>query len=55
MNAIEDTRQPGYVKYPLVDILIIVMLAVLCGLDTFGGLVIYTTSKKRTLYKRAGH
>lgn len=41
MTAIEDPRHQSYVKYPLADILIIIMCGVLCGLDTLGDLVIY--------------
>ncbi len=33
MSEIEDPRHPGYMKYPLVDILIIVMCGVLSGLE----------------------
>ena len=42
------------VKYPLSDILIIVMCAVLCGLDTLGDLVIYAKSKAEFLSKEFG-
>ena len=38
MSKIEDPRHPSYVKYPLVDVLIIIMCAVLCGIDTLGDL-----------------
>ena len=34
MSAIEDPRHQSYIKYPLADILIIIMCAVLSGLDT---------------------
>ncbi len=54
MSEIEDYRHPSYVKYPLADILIIVMCAVLCGLDTLGYLVIYAKSKKDFLSKELG-
>lgn len=54
MTAIEDTRHPSYVKYPLADILIIVMCAVLCGLDTLGDLVIYAKNKSEFLAKEFG-
>lgn len=46
MAEIADHRHPSYVKYPLADILIIVMCAVLCGLDTLEDLVIYAKNKK---------
>ncbi len=54
MTAIEDTRHPSYVKYPLADILIIVMCAVLCGLDTLGDLVVYAKNKHEFLAKEFG-
>ena len=54
MSKIEDQRHPSYVKYPLADILIIVMCAVLCGLDTLGDLVIYAKNKKDFLAKEFG-
>ena len=46
MSTIEDPRHQSYVKYALADILIIIMCAVLCGLDTLGDLVIYAKIKK---------
>lgn len=54
MEEIEDTRHPSYVKYSLADILIIVMCAVLCGLDTLGDLVVYAKSKEEFLAKEFG-
>jgi len=54
LSAIEDQRHPSYVKYPLSDILIIVMCAVLCGLDTLGDLVIYAKNRKEFLSKEFG-
>lgn len=54
MSEIEDPRHPSYVKYSLVDILIIVMCGVLCGLDTLGDLVIYAKSKQEFLSKELG-
>ena len=35
MSSIDDPRNQSYVKYAVADILIIIMCAVLCGLDTF--------------------
>ena len=46
MSEIEDPRHQSYVKYPLADILIIIMCAVLCGLDTLGDLVVYAKTGK---------
>lgn len=54
MSAIEDPRHQSYVKYPLADIVIIIMCAVLCGLDTLGDLVIYAQSKEEFLSKELG-
>ena len=54
MSAIEDPRHQSYVKYALADILIIIMCAVLCGLDTLGDLVIYAKNKEEFLVKELG-
>ncbi|MBD5150584.1 MAG: ISAs1 family transposase [Oscillibacter sp.] len=54
LSEIEDQRHPSYVKYPLAEILIIVMCAVLCGLDTLGDLVIYAKNRKEFLAKEFG-
>lgn len=54
MAAIEDPRHQSYVKYPLADILIIIMCSVLCGLDTLGDLVIYAKNKEEFLKKGLG-
>lgn len=56
LSGIEDPGHPSYVKYPLADILIIVMCGVLSRLDTLGDLVIYAKSKKEGISgKRAGN
>lgn len=54
MAEIEDPRHQSYVKYPLVDILIVIMCAVLCGLDTLGDLVIYAKSRAEFFEKEFG-
>ena len=54
MTGIEDPRHASYVRYPLVDILLIVMCGVLSGLDTLGDLVIYAKSKAEFLSKELG-
>ncbi len=54
MSEIKDSRHPSYVKYPLADILMIIMCAVLSGLDTLGDFVIYAKSKKEFLSKELG-
>ncbi len=47
MSAIEGPRHQSYVKYPLADILIIIMCAVLSGLDTLGDLAIYAKKENQ--------
>ena len=54
MSEIEDPRHQSYVKYPLADILIIIMCAVLCGLDTLGDLVIYAKNREEFFVKELG-
>ena len=54
LSEIADERHPSYVRYPLADILIIVMCSVLCGLDTLGDSVIYAKNKKDFLAKEFG-
>lgn len=54
MSAIEDPRHQSYVKYPLADILIIIMCAVLSGLDTLGDLVIYAKNRAEFIVKELG-
>lgn len=54
MKEIEDPRHQSYVKYALADILIIIMCAVLCGLDTLSDLVIYAKNKEEFLVKELG-
>ena len=45
MSEIEDPRHQSYVKYPLADILIIIMCAVLSRLDTLGDLERYAKNR----------
>lgn len=54
MSAIEYPKHRSYVKYLLADILSIIMCAVLCGLNTWGGLVIYAKAKEEFLVKEQG-
>lgn len=51
MSEIKDPRHQSYVKYPLADILIIIMCAVLCGLDTLGDLVVFAKNRKEFFAK----
>ena len=53
-TGIEDNRHQSYVKHSLADILIIIMLAVLCGLDELGDIVVYAQNKAELLNKRFG-
>ena len=50
----EVPRHSNYVKYPLADILIIVMCGVLSGLDTLGNLVICEENRAEFLSKILG-
>ena len=54
MSAIEDPRHQSYVKYPLADILIIIMCAVLSGLDTLGDLATYAKNRGEFVGKELG-
>ena len=54
MSAIEDPRHQSYIKYALADIVIIIMCAVLSGLDTLGDLVIYAKNKEEFFRKELG-
>ena len=54
MSAIEGPRHQSYVKYPLADILIIIMCAVLSGLDTLGDLATYAKNRGEFVGKELG-
>ncbi len=54
LSEIKDPRHLSYVKYPLADILIIIMCAVLSGLDTLGDLVTYAKSQGEFFSKELG-
>ncbi len=51
-SIIEDPRHQGYVKHKLTDILIIIMCAVLSGMDTLGNISIYATSQEKMLKEK---
>ena len=51
-NVIEDPRHQGYVKHPLSNILIIVMLAVLCGLDELSEIMTFAEGRKTFLKEK---
>lgn len=47
--AIEDGRHQGYVVHKLADILIIIMLSVLCGLDELADIMVFAEKKQEFL------
>jgi len=54
LTEIEDRRHQSYVTHKLVDILIIIMVAVLCGLDELGDIVVYAQNKTEFFNKNFG-
>lgn len=53
-EIIEDPRHQGYVKHKLCDILVIVMCAVLCGLDELCSIVTFAENKASFFKERFG-
>ena len=53
-DKISDLRHQGYVEHKLTDVLIIVMCAVLCGLDKLGGIVLYAQKRTQFLAEQFG-
>lgn len=53
-GIIEDERDQANIKHPLVDILKLVMLAVLCGIDELKKIVEYGKNKREFLRKEFG-
>ena len=51
LSLIPDYRHPGYISHKLCDILIIVMIGVLCGLDQLGDLVVFANERKEFFEK----
>lgn len=49
--SVEDKRQAGKVKYPLSEILLLCLCAVLCGCETFEDIEIYGQEKRDFLRK----
>ena len=45
-EVIEDWRHQGYVEHKLTDVLIIVMCAVLCGLDELGDILLFSQKRQ---------
>ncbi|MDR0454469.1 MAG: transposase family protein [Deferribacteraceae bacterium] len=44
-EEIDDLRHQGYVEHKLSDVLIIVMCAILCGLDELGDILLFAQNK----------
>lgn len=51
---IDDPRHDSYVKHNLGDILTVVLCAVMCGMDTLGGVVAYGQNKEAFLREKFG-
>ena len=51
---INDLRHQGYIEHKLSDVLIIVMCAVLCGLDELGDILLFAQSRLKLLTERFG-
>lgn len=50
-RLIEDSRNQAYVIHPLVDVLKLVMIAILCGMDELDKIIEYGENKKEFLEK----
>lgn len=50
-SIVPDYRHPSYIGHRLIDILIIVMIALLCGLDHLNEIVIFANERKEFLSK----
>ncbi len=53
-NIIEDKRNESYIKYKLIDILKILMLGVICGLEEISEIIDYIKEKKEFFCKEFG-
>jgi hypothetical protein len=53
-SVITDTRHPGYVEHNLADVLVIVMCAVLSGLDELGDILLFAQQRKELLKQHFG-
>ena len=51
---IDDPRHPGYIEHKLTDILVIVMCAVMCRMDTLSDIMEYAESKAEFLREKFG-
>ena len=53
-EEIDDLRHQGYVEHKLSDVLIIVMCAVLCGLDELGDILLFAQNRLKFLTEHFG-
>jgi predicted transposase YbfD/YdcC len=53
-SKIRDKRHRSYVEYPLIDVLILIMCAILCGLDQLEDIISYGKNKADFLKKAFG-
>lgn len=53
-SVIEDPRHQGYVEHKLEDVLILVLCAVFCGLDSLGNIMIFGENNQEFLRERFG-
>ncbi|MDR0606284.1 MAG: ISAs1 family transposase, partial [Bacteroidales bacterium] len=53
-TKIKDERHPSYVKHKLINVLIITMCAILCGIDQLEDIVSYGKNKAKFLKKAFG-
>jgi len=53
-EEINDLRHQGYIEHKLSDVLIIVMCAVLCGLDELGDILLFAQNKHKLLTELFG-
>ncbi len=51
LSLIPDYRHPGYISHKLCDILIVVMIGVLCGLDQLCDLVVFANERREFFEK----
>lgn len=54
LAIIEDSRHSGYVEHNLADVLIIVMCAVMCGLDGLAEIMVYAASRAAFIKEKFG-
>ena len=52
--AVQDKKHQSYVEHKLSGILVITMYAILCGIDSSGGITCYAENKKEFLANKFG-